>query len=84
MHKLRNKAVKEVTQAGIEVYKKLLAHCRCALDEESFEPLNGAERLLFIEFSLSTYAAYRQLDELFSELKKIIARKRIEHKHLNK
>jgi len=83
LHKQRNKAAAEIIQDGLTIYKKLLTHCRTALQDEEFEPLNGTERLSFIESSPSTYAAYRQLVELFVELKKIIARKRIEFKYLN-
>ncbi|MGB6408827.1 MAG: YpoC family protein [Planococcus donghaensis] len=83
LHKQRNKAAAKLIQEGLTIYKKLLAHCRDALQDNEFEPLNGAERLSFIESSPGTYAAYRQLAELFVELKKIIARKRIEFKHLN-
>ncbi|ANU23033.1 YpoC family protein [Planococcus donghaensis] len=82
LHKQRNKAA-ELTKDGLTIYKKLLTHCRQALQDDGFEPLNGSERLAFIESSPGTYAAYRQLSELFRELKKMIARKRIEFKHLN-
>lgn len=60
---------------GIKLYKQLLAHC-------DFEiiPLNGLERLAFIEQRPTNYAAFRQLDELFSEMKKGIASKRIQLK----
>lgn len=80
LHKQRDIRTKVVLEAGLEVYKRLLVHCREALQEEGFEPLNGSERLAFIEASPGTYAAYRQLAELFAELKKSIARKRIELK----
>ncbi|WP_142826426.1 YpoC family protein [Planococcus soli] len=83
LHRQRNKRSKEVIQAGIELYHQLLAHCREALQDSGFQPLNGSERLSFVESSPGTYAAYRQLDELFSELKKTIARKRIDLKRLN-
>ncbi|MCP2036330.1 hypothetical protein L1279_003372 [Planomicrobium sp. HSC-17F08] len=60
---------------GIRLYKQLLAHC-------DFEiiPLNGPERLSFIEQRPANFAAFRQLDELFSEMKKGIASKRIQLK----
>ncbi|WP_298828003.1 YpoC family protein [uncultured Planococcus sp.] len=78
LHRQRNRGAKAAMQVGLKVYNSLLAHCREALQDERFEPLNGLERLLFIEASPGTYAAYRQMDELFSELKKTLARKRIE------
>ena len=83
LHSQRNKGTKDALQSGISVYRFLLAYCREALEDEGFEPLNGTERLSFIEASPKTYAAYRQMDELFSELKKTIARKRIELNRLN-
>lgn len=83
LHSQRDKRSKEAMQAGLEVYHHLLVHCREALQDGGFQPLNGSERLSFVEASPGTYAAYRQLDELFMELKKTIARKRIELKHLN-
>ncbi|RNF40474.1 YpoC family protein [Planococcus salinus] len=65
-------------QEGIQLYKELLAHC-----EHAIEPLNGQERLAFIEQNRGRYAAFRQLDELFEEMKKKIASKRIQlHRNL--
>lgn len=58
---------------GIRLYTGLLAHC-----EYIIEPLNGKERLAFIEQNNGRYAAFRQLDELFEEMKKQIASKRIQ------
>ncbi len=81
LHERRDKATVQAIQSGIETFEQLLSHCRFALQDDEFEPLNGSERLSFIKSSARTYAAYRQLDELFSELKKILARKRIEFKH---
>ncbi|ANU10697.1 hypothetical protein A1A1_09526 [Planococcus antarcticus DSM 14505] len=84
LHSQRDKRAKDAIQEGLKVYTHLLAHCRDALKDEEFEPLNGSERLSFVEDSAGTYAAYRQLDKLFAELKKTIARKRIELKRLTK
>lgn len=84
LHSQRNKRSKEAALDGLEVYDHLLTHCREALQDEAFNPLNGSERRSFIAASPGTYAAYRQLDELFAELKKTIARKRIELQRLNK
>lgn len=83
LHKERKKGANTVILTGIEVYKRLLSYCREALQDDEFQPLNGSERLSFIEASPGAYAAYRQLDELFTELRKTIARKRIELKRLN-
>ncbi|KAA0958179.1 YpoC family protein [Planococcus kocurii] len=83
LHEQRSKQTKVTIQEGLELYQRLLSHCRDALQDDGFEPLNGLERLNFIKTSSRTYAAYRQLDELFTELKKILARKRIELKRLN-
>jgi len=80
LHKRRDRRAKQVLETGLELYKQLLLHCREALEQPDFEPLNGSERLSFVEGSAGTYAAYRQLAELFAELKKTVARKRIELK----
>ncbi|WP_341201534.1 YpoC family protein, partial [Planomicrobium okeanokoites] len=39
-------------------------------------PLNNEERLAFVEMNCRTFAAYRQLQELFNEMQKKIASKR--------
>lgn len=80
LHRQRDRRAKNVLEAGLALYKRLLSHCREALEHPDFEPLNGSERLSFVEGSPGTYAAYRQLAELFAELKKTVARKRIELK----
>ena len=59
---------------GIAVYKALLE--QCSTEEESLIPLNNAERLAFVDENHSTYAAFRQLQELFNEMHKKIASKR--------
>ena len=83
LHSQRDRRTTVIMETGLKVYKPLLSYCRKALQDEGFEPLNGSERLSFIEASPGTFAAYRQMDELFSELKKTIARKRIELSRLN-
>lgn len=80
LHKQRDRRAKPVLEAALEIYKRLLSHCREALEQPDFEPLNGSDRLSFVEGSPGAYAAYRQLVELFAELKKAVARKRIELK----
>ena len=67
------KAETEMIQ-GIEIYKALLE--QCTAEDDKLEPLNNQERLAFIEANRSTYAAFRQLKELFDEMQKKIASKR--------
>ena len=69
--KKRDGQAAELMNEGIRLYIRLLAHC-----EYLIEPLNGKERLAFIEQNNGRYAAFRQLDELFEEMKKQIASKR--------
>lgn len=59
---------------GIALYKALLQ--QCSGDSEKLEPLNNLERLTFVEDHPSSYAAFRQLQELFNEMHKKIASKR--------
>lgn len=59
---------------GIAVYKALLE--QCSTEEEQLMPLNNAERLAFVEENSSTFAAFRQLQELFNEMQKKIASRR--------
>lgn len=77
LHGLRDKQLSQYMQEGIELYKKLISHC-----EDQIVPMNGQERLQFVDQHLGNYAAYRQLDELFSEMKKKIASKRIQFKKM--
>ncbi|MDN7241080.1 hypothetical protein QWY14_04725 [Planococcus sp. N028] len=81
LHKRRDAQVRIEMQAGILLYKKLLEHCSDST-EKPLMPLNGEERLAFVVSSPGNYAAFRQLDELFSEMKKIIAGKRIQLKRM--
>ncbi|TWT01031.1 YpoC family protein [Planomicrobium sp. CPCC 101079] len=87
LHERREKRVKKEMESGILLYKKLLAHCLDAekdAGEKAVAPLNGEERLAFVASNPGTYAAFRQLDELFAEMKKLIAAKRIQLKRLEK
>ncbi len=80
----RNKEVYKEMQDGISLYQKLLrqvseaSNCQDQILED-FEvlPLNGNDRYQFITNNPSLYVAFRQLDELFEETKKKIARLRI-------
>ena len=77
LHALRDKQTARRMDEAIHLYKELIAHC-----ERQVVPINGNERLQFIEQRPGNYAAYRQLDELFSEMKKKIASKRIQLKKM--
>jgi hypothetical protein len=81
LHKQRDKQVVEAMEAGIILYKKLLVHCsdtEAITGAKLLVPLNGDERLAFIIGKPGSYAAFRQLDELFSEMKKLIAGRRVQ------
>ena len=85
-HQRRAKVeAQELMQQGILLFEQCVLHCsesdgEVGLNEqEQYEvlPINGMERLLFIKARPGQYACYRQLDELFKELKKRLARLRI-------
>ncbi|MGK7378228.1 YpoC family protein [Planococcus sp. 1R117A] len=76
-HRLRDSKGQNAMADGIILYKNLLQQCNGQIT-----PLNGQERLMFIEQRPSNYAAFRQLDELFAEMKKLIASKRVQLKRL--
>lgn len=82
LHKRRDMAVESEMMAGIELYRALLAHCLAEDNEKPLMPLNGEERLSFIVSRPGTFHAFRQLDELFSEMKKLIAAKRVQLKRI--
>ena len=72
---------------SIELYQKLLVEASetdvfDSVELKNYEvlPLNGAERFEFIVNQPSHYVAYRQLNELFEETRKKIARLRIQYK----
>jgi len=72
---------------AISLYNQLLVEASETIVFESknlgeFEilPLNGEERYKFISTYPSGYAAYRQLNELFEETRKKMARFRIQYK----
>ncbi|PSL41946.1 hypothetical protein B0H99_101193 [Planomicrobium soli] len=80
LHKQRDKQAKDEMEAGILLYNKLLAHCLetgAIPGVKVLAPINGEERLAFVASQPGNFAAFRQLDELFAEMKKIIAAKRI-------
>ncbi|RAZ79077.1 YpoC family protein [Planococcus halotolerans] len=74
LHVNKNSSPAALMNEGIIVYKSLLE--QCSSDEEKIEPLNNNERLVFVESNCSTFAAYRQLQELFNEMYKKVASKR--------
>lgn len=83
MHTARDKAVKEAMVAAIRHYEQFIVaasqtdqtHIKAG-DEFMCMPINGTERFLFIQAKPGQYACYRQLDELFKETKKRMARLR--------
>jgi hypothetical protein len=82
LHKRRDANAKHKMEEGILLYKRLRAHCAGAGLESSFGPLNGEERLAFAVSRPGSFAAFRQLDELFSEMKKMVAARRIRLKRM--
>ncbi len=86
-YKLKNKEVHSTMLEAISLYNELLVKASVtnnfhASDLKNYEvlPLNGVERYEFIVMHPSHYVAYRQLNELFEETKKKIARLRIQYK----
>lgn len=85
MHQNRNKEVIVVMEKGIKLYEQLILFASGQVDStirqnEQYEvlPLNGMERLQFIKDRPGQFACFRQLDELFKETKKKIARLRLQ------
>ncbi len=74
LHASKKSGASTLMNEGIILYKSLLDLCRS--DDEKIEPVNNSERLDFVESNCQTFAAYRQLQELFSEMQKKIASKR--------
>jgi len=81
----RQQNTKELMERGIHLFEALIVQTSQTEEEtmnanEQYEvmPINGMERLQFIKSRPDRYASYRQLDELFKELKKKYARLRIQ------
>lgn len=72
LHGQRSRQAAGTAVDAIALYKRLLMHC----SPFGLVPVNGEERLRFVEASPGNYAAFRQLDELFLEMAKKIAGKR--------
>lgn len=83
-HDSRNGEAKNLMDKGIQLFENCIVSCsettsHSIIENEEYEvlPINGMERLQFIKVRPGQYACYRQLDELFKELKKRLARLRI-------
>ncbi|MET4560008.1 hypothetical protein ABIA69_001151 [Lysinibacillus parviboronicapiens] len=72
-HDRRNGAAKGLMEQGIALFERLMQEAG-----EEVMPINGMERLSFIQAKPGQYACYRQLDELFKETKKRTARLRLQ------
>lgn len=72
-HQLRDGRSESAMRAGIRLFRELLDYC-----EGAVSPLNWSERLDWIEQQPAKFAAFRQLDGLFIEMKKAIPSKRIQ------
>lgn len=86
-HKGRNLSVQQFMNSGISLYEELLvstieANAFQIQDIHQYEvlPLNGVERYHFIKSRPEHYGSYIQLNELFIETKKKMARLRIKSK----
>ncbi|MGE7920216.1 YpoC family protein [Viridibacillus sp. NPDC093762] len=83
-HAARDGKAKDIMQKGIGLYETFIIKASNVTlesiqlsDEYEALPINGAERLQFIKRRPGQYACYRQLDELFIETKKRMARLRL-------
>lgn len=70
----REKEIKrsEYMEQGIELLELIIGKV------EEAAPINFSERFTFIKNNKHNYAAFRQLDELFKETKKKLARLRVQ------
>lgn len=83
-HESRDGQAKQLMEQGISLFETFIIQGSITELKEidgtiEFElmPLNGRERLMFIKMKPGQYACYRQLDELFKETKKRMARLRL-------
>ncbi len=77
LHRQRDsRAAGRMTEALV-LYERLLASCSVF----GAVPVNGEERLEFIKSRSENYAAFLQLDELFSEMGKKVASKQAQLKN---
>lgn len=83
LFKHRNESKKELMSSGIQLFESILVKVegitfqKEKIAQYTVAPLNVLERYEFVLSNSGNYAAFRQLDELFKETKKIIARKRV-------
>ncbi|MBO0586551.1 YpoC family protein [Sporosarcina sp. E16_8] len=76
----------ELMNVAIENYSELLEHGGKEFDDRRGKtvyilmPLNGEERFEFVKDRISSHYAYIQLDALFTETKKKVARLSIQKK----
>lgn len=85
LYAMREDSVREQMVEAISLYYELLRHSHGLSQLNMNEisqlealPLNGEERLQFIERSPGLYASFKQLDELFNETIKKLARLRVQ------
>ena len=83
----RDNHAQQSMKEAIMLFEKLLVQVSCidkfeCNDLKQYEvlPLNGVERYAFIAKNPIHFASFRQLDELFDETNKKIARLRIKYK----
>lgn len=86
-HDERNGQAKQLMEQGIQLFWNFILESSQTTstainrqDEFELMPLNGSERLQFIQLRPAQYACYRQLDELFKETKKRAASLRVKLK----
>lgn len=72
-HHVRSKLTAALMEQGIRLFTALIEEC-----EGELKPLNFQDRIDFISSHSANYAAFRQLDELFLEMKKTISSKRVQ------
>lgn len=82
-HDKRNEEAASLMVKGIQLFEQLVMNTSVSnsteilSDDYEVLPVNGLERLAFIKSRPGQYACFRQLDELFKEIKKKIARLRV-------
>ncbi len=75
----RKEDCRSLVESGHHLYKDLQSLLAKMFGENRPAPLNEEDRLAFVMNSRSTHAAYRQLEQLFAELKKKVAREKIRY-----
>lgn len=67
LFKVKKDAKNELMEQGISLIESIIDNA------EGITPINFSERISFIKQNKNNYPAFRQLDELFREMKKKIA-----------